>query len=72
MPTRYYLSPIIGDGTEENPYRPKVAEYGLPWTASIASKEDGHPAQMVTVVEVITADHSVLLADNELTDVTAG
>jgi hypothetical protein len=72
MSKRYYLGPIIGDGTEENPFRPKVALYSVQWSCPIASLENGHPAQMRAISEVEADDHSALLADPELTDVTAG
>ncbi len=71
MSTRYYLCPLIGDGTEDNPYRPKVALYSVQWQSSIATGVDGVPAQALVIAEVQAEDHSMLLADTELTDVTA-
>lgn len=72
MTRRFYLCPIIGAGTEDDPYRPKVAEYPVSWTAQIVSGADGRPAQAMVIAEVETDDHSALLADADLTDVTVG
>lgn len=63
---RYYLSPIIGSGTEADPYRPKIADYGVDWAGVIKSDASGHPAQPWCLVLVNTADHSKLLADADL------
>lgn len=45
---RWILSPVIGDGTSENPYRLKVADYGIDgstarYAALIPSRADGTP-----------------------------
>lgn len=71
MVKRFYLCPIIGIGTEEDPFRPKVANYAVQWSCPIASGEDGRPLQMMTIAEVVADDHTALLGDPELTDVTA-
>lgn len=68
---RFYLCPVIGDGSEENPYRPKAMLYGVGCSGAIASHESGSPAQLMTVAEVNAPDHSALQADPEITDVTA-
>ena len=68
---RFYLCPVIGDGSEENPFRPAVAEYDVQWSCAIASGEDGRPLQAMCVVEVGADDHAALQADPAFTDITA-
>jgi hypothetical protein len=64
---RYYISPIIGDGTEENPFRPKVADHGVAWVGSIPSDPDtGHPLFAWTLVLVNAINHGPLLADQTI------
>jgi len=29
MAIKYYISSVIGDGSEENPYRPKICNYNI-------------------------------------------
>lgn len=67
---RYYLAPVIGAGTEDDPYRPKVALYPVAWTAQIASGAEGRPLQSQAIVEVDADDFAALDADPELIDVT--
>lgn len=61
---RYYLSPIIGSGTEADPYRPQVADYVKDWWGTFQSDANGHPAQPWCLVLVNAEDHSKLLADD--------
>jgi hypothetical protein len=66
---RYYLTPIIGTGTEDNPYQPKVANYQCNWAAAYEI-----PGEKTSIVAVnatpvvfaqIDADADItLLADN--------
>lgn len=64
---RYYLSPIIGTGTEADPYRPKIADYGVSWSCVISSDElTGQPKHPWCVAVVDAADHATLLADTTL------
>ena len=64
---RYYLSPIVGTGTEEDPYRPKIADYGVSWSCVISSDElTGQPKRPWCVAVVEAADHATLLADTTL------
>jgi hypothetical protein len=48
---RYAISPVIGDGTEESPYRAKVP-VGLNYVSFIPAKEDGTPRWPWALVEV--------------------
>ena len=63
---RYYLSPIIGTGTEADPYRPKIADYGGAWAGVIPSDAAGHPVKPWCLVLVEAAGHARLLADTDL------
>ena len=63
---RYYLSPIIGTGTEADPYRPKIADYGVSWACVIQSNTAGHPAKAWCLVLVEASDQTTLLADADL------
>lgn len=65
---RYYLSPIIGTGTESNPYRPKIADYGVSWACVIQSNTAGHPAKAWCLVLVEAPDQTALRADADLDD----
>ena len=66
MPIRVYLSPIVGTGTAGDPYRPKVANYGLPWVAVIAGQPDGRPKFAWSLVLVNASDFTALNADAQL------
>lgn len=63
---RYYISPIIGDGSIDNPYRPKVADYGVPWAGLIPTDQDGKPVAVWALVLVSAANHAKLLADKDI------
>ena len=64
---RYYLSPIIGDGTEFDPFRPKVADHGVAWVGSIPSDPNtGHPLFGWTLVLVDAVNHGKILADQTI------
>ena len=65
---RYYLSPIIGSGSEADPYRPKIADFGVSWAGIIPSDPvTGQPVRSWCLAQVETPDHTVLLADADLT-----
>ncbi len=66
MAKRYYLCNIIGDGSDDNPYRPAVADYeasGVSWAGVIESGPDGRPIHADCLVIVNTEDHSALRRD---------
>lgn len=60
---RYYLSPIVGTGDETDPYRPKVADYGVNWVGVIPSLPTGQPAFSWALVLVEAVNHGKILAD---------
>lgn len=64
---RYYLSPVIGSGSETDAYRPKIADYGVTWQGTIPTDSTGRPTFPWTLVLVDAADHAALVADAALT-----
>ena len=68
MSTRYYLAPIIGDGSDENLFRAKVMDYPINGhSAQIPSDpKTGKPVSTWALVMVEADDHGPLLADPEL------
>lgn len=61
---RYYISPIAGDGTEFNPYRPKIADYGVSWVGSIPSDPiTGKPLASWVLVLVSANNHGAIISD---------
>ena len=66
MPIRPYLSPIIGTGTDADPYRPKVATYPVAWAAVIAGQANGAPRLAWSLVIVNAPDLTALEADADL------
>ena len=66
MPVRPYLSPIIGTGTDADPYRPKVATYPVAWAAVIAGQPNGAPKLTWSLVLVNAPDLTALEADADL------
>lgn len=63
---RYYVCRVVGDGTENNPYRPKVANYPVNWVGILGSNPDGTPKKAWALVLVNAVDHTALLADNQI------
>lgn len=68
MAKRYYISPIIGDGSENNPYRPKVADHGVAWSGAIPSGPDGKPTSSWALVIVAAKNHAAIIADKDIDD----
>lgn len=66
MAKRYFLSPIIGTGTDADPIRPKVADYGVGWVGLIPSNPNGSAKFSWAFVIASATDFSALLADNAL------
>src|SRR5512143_3876710 len=62
---RYYLCKILGDGTENNPFRPAVAAHKCNWTAAIPTGEDGKPLFPNCLALVAAVDHADILADKD-------
>ncbi|MBK5203859.1 MAG: hypothetical protein JJD98_00170 [Polaromonas sp.] len=58
---QYYLCDIIGDGSEENAYRPAVSDHSVSWVGSIPSDPvTGHPISTWALVLVATNNHAKL------------
>ena len=66
MPLRVYLSPLVGDGTFDNKFRPKIADTGVPWVCVLASNPDGRPKFNWSLVLVNTEDFTALDSDTTL------
>ena len=67
MSKRYYISKIVGDGSEYDSYRPKVADYNVAWVGSIESDpETGKPIHTECMVLVDAVDHGVLKRDVDI------
>jgi hypothetical protein len=64
---RFYLAPIIGTGTEEDPYRAHV--HGHNHSAVVPSDEQGHPLHRVALVIVSADDHAQLEDDPSIVPV---
>lgn len=62
---RYALVPVIGTGTESDPWRPKVPE-GLSYSAVIPARADGSPALPWGLVIVAASDLAALDEDVDL------
>lgn len=59
MSKRYYVCDIIGDGIEE-PFRPKVDDFGVNWVGQIKSDANGLPEIPWAIVLVATNNHAQL------------
>jgi hypothetical protein len=58
---RFYVAPIVGTGTQDDPYRANV--HGHNHSAVIPSDERGHPLHSVALVLVSAEDHAQLEGD---------
>lgn len=64
MSKRYYISNLVGTGDETDPFRPKIADYGVSWAGSIPSDPiTGRPLHPDCMVIVATPNHGRLMAD---------
>lgn len=64
MSKRYYISNIVGTGSEFDPFRPRIADYGVSWVGSVPTDPvTGRPLNTDCVVIVATANHAVLRGD---------
>lgn len=66
---KYYLAATIGSGTENDPYRPKVADYSYNWTAIYEIPEAKNSIVAVKdteeiIAQIETDEEILLLADN--------
>lgn len=62
---RYYMTDLIGDGSEENPYRPAMADLGVNHVAVFPPQDLETGAYQGThcLVLVAAANHAKLIAD---------
>ena len=62
---RYYLCDIIGDGGEDNPYRPAVADHGVNYAPVYPSQDPvtGQYARPHCLVLVAAPSHTALRGD---------
>lgn len=65
MSVRYYVAPLAGDGTENDPYRPALPDV-YDWVALIPSDPGGQPHSNWALCLVDADDHSRLEADSTL------
>lgn len=56
MAVRYYVCPIIGTGTEDDPYRAAVEDQRINYSAEIPTGPDGRPLDTTCVVAVDEKD----------------
>lgn len=67
MAKRYYISKIVGDGTEGNAFRAKVEDYGVQYSAEIQSDPvTGLPLKDWCLCVVAAKDHSQLRKDADI------
>lgn len=59
---RYYLTDILGDGTEDNPFRPAIAEVAQSWVGTIPTDQDGRPTSTWALVLVAAKEHGPIKA----------
>lgn len=62
----YYITTIIGNGTNDNPYRSKVSDYGINYSSVIDLNKKNW-----CLVVVNTEDHSQLIADNQIREISS-
>lgn len=60
MSKRYYVCDIIGTGSDEDPFRPAVADLGVSWVASILTGDDGRPVYTDCLALVETVNHNIV------------
>lgn len=63
---RYYISPVIGSGAKDDPFRAKIADTGHPYAALIPSNPNGTPASSWCLVVAGGTDHTGLDADTAI------
>lgn len=66
MARRYYLTPVVGQGTEEDPYRLRVADHGVDHAAIIPTDAVGRPTRSWGLAPVDATDFTALNDDATL------
>lgn len=62
MAKRYYVCPIIGTGTEDDPYRAATADDGVRHSAEIPTDAVGKPLTARCVVTADETDDAAIMA----------
>lgn len=60
---RYYFSSIVGSGVDDDPYRPRVADYPCSWAGSFPCGQNGTPSVTVCLCIVECEDFAPLDED---------
>lgn len=63
---RYVISPIVGDGSMDNPYRAKVQDMVTNCTAEIPTGDDGRPTSDWCLALVAAPNLGAIIADPEI------
>lgn len=63
---RYYVCDVIGDGSDDSPYRAAVSDHRVSHVAVIPVGPDGRPARPWCLALAAAASHGPLLADRRL------
>lgn len=66
MAIRVYLSPVVGDGSDLNPYRPKIADRGVNFAAIMSGGPGGSPRFTWALCACSAADWTAVDADADL------
>lgn len=62
MSKRYYVCDVIGDGSEESPYRPKIADQNVARVTQMSFDDSGTLTKPWALVLVDTINHARLSA----------
>lgn len=63
---RYFLSPVIGSGGITDPYRAKIADFGVGVVALIPTNAQGQPTSAWALCLVNAPNHTALLSDRDI------
>jgi hypothetical protein len=69
---RVYITPWVGSGTREDPYRSKAVDYYPEVSTFFPSKVDGTPASAWVVAVIRSSDFTAIDADSTCDDLFAG
>lgn len=66
MSVRIYLSPVTGDGSDQNPHRPRIADTGVNFAAIMSGGPGGSPRFTWALVVCSAVDFTAIDADPDL------
>lgn len=72
MALRVYICPLVGTGTQQDPFRSKAMQYNSVVTSTIPSKLDGTPAATWTLSMVRDTDFTGIAGDATCDDLFGG